>query len=109
MLAIQVSHYVREDLVHRLTAVDIQDQSAGTVEPQERLGLGGEHVEPVCRDVLRVVDPAPLTAASKQPPGAFRRRDLEMHDGLQLDGRVFLRRSIGGFGLAEVGGKPSST
>ena len=85
-----------------LIAVDIQDQSACTVEPQERLGLGGEHVEPVCRDVLRVVDPAPLAAASKQPPREFRQRDIEMHDGLQFDGRDFSRRSIRGFGLAEI-------
>ena len=100
--AVKVSHYVREDLVHRLIAVDIQDQSACTVEPQEWLGLGGEHVESVCRDILRIVDPAPLTAACQQPPREFRQRDFEVHDSLQFDGRDFSRRSIRGLGLAEV-------
>ena len=56
----------------------------------------------MCRYILRIVYPAPLAAASKQPPREFRQRDTEMHDGLQLNGWDLSRRSIRGFGLAEV-------
>ena len=85
-----------------LIAVDIQDQSACTIEAQERLGVGGKHLEPVCHDVLCIVDASLLDTPSEQSPREFLERDFKMHHCLQLNGRSLFRDPIRLLGLVEV-------
>jgi hypothetical protein len=85
-----------------LIAVDIQDQSAFTIETQEWLGIGGKHLEPVRHDVLCIIDAPLLASPSEQSPREFLERDVKMYHRLQLDGRSLFRGSIRRFGLVEV-------
>jgi hypothetical protein len=85
-----------------LIAVDIQDQSSFTIEAQERLGIGGKHLEPVCHDVLGIVDASLLDSPREQSPREFRERDFKMHHCLQLNRRSLLRHPVSRLGLVEV-------
>ena len=74
-----------KDLIDILIAVDIQNQSSFTIEPQEWLGIGGKHLEPVDHDVLGIVDTPLLNAPSEQPPRQFFEGDIKMHHGFQFN------------------------
>jgi len=91
-----------EHSIDVLIAVDIQDQPSLTVEAQERLGVGGEHLEPVRHDALCIVYAPLLAAPSEQSPHEFLERNIKMHHGLQFDGRSLSCGSIRRFSLAEV-------
>jgi hypothetical protein len=103
--AIKAFHDGPEHSIDTLIAVDIQDQSAFTIEAQEWFGIGGKHLEPVRHDVLCIVYAALLAAPSEQSPREFLERDIEMHHGLQFDGWSLSCRSIRRFGLVEVSGE----
>ncbi len=57
MKTLKPGHNLREDLFNALVAVDVQDEPASAIEPQEGLGFGKEHLEPMGHDILCVVDP----------------------------------------------------
>jgi hypothetical protein len=103
--AIKAFHDGPEHSIDVLIAVDIQHQSAFTIELQEWLGIGGKHLEPVRHDVLCIVNAALLAAPSEQSPREFLEGDIEMHHGLQLNGRSLSCRSIRRFGLVEISGE----
>jgi hypothetical protein len=105
-LTIKALHDRPKHPIDILIAVDIEDQSPFTIEAQERLGSGGKHLEPVRHDVLCIVDPSLLDSSGEQSPREFLERDIQMHDGLQLNRRILFCNSIRGLGLVEISREP---
>ena len=75
-LTIKAFHDRPKHPIDVLIAVDIEHQSALSIEPQEWLGSGGEHLEPVRHDVLCIVNPSLLDSSGEQSPREFLERDI---------------------------------
>jgi len=92
---------VGEDLLDRLFAIDVDEQPTLSVEVEERLCLGVEHLEPMQNDVVAVVRAPFPVGANPEPVAQLVGADSEMDDSLEFDTFDLLGQRVGLFGLTQ--------